>query len=43
MKDAENKKWELIKGHVPVYGTKIDQQLVSVVENYNVHAVPEKC
>jgi len=33
MKDAKNNKWDLMKGQVPVYGTKIDQQLVRVVAN----------
>ena len=42
MKDVADKKWSLIKGgQLPVYGTKIDKELVLIVEkNYNAHAVP---
>ena len=40
MNDVADKKWSLIKGQLPVYGTKIDKELVLIVENYNAHAVP---
>ena len=40
MKDAAKQKWTCSRGQVPVYGTKIDQQLLRVVENYSEHAVP---
>jgi hypothetical protein len=39
-KDCDTEKWLQQSGRLPVYGTKIDKQLVDVVQNYADHAVP---
>ena len=40
MKDCETEKFQQLSGRLPVYGTKIDLQLVALVQNYSDHAVP---
>ena len=40
IKDCETEKFQQLSGRLPVYGTKIDLQLVAMVQNYSDHAVP---
>ncbi len=41
MKDyCKKEKWQQLSGRLPVYGIKIDSQLVDTVQNYSDHAVP---
>ncbi len=40
VRDLKNPNFKLQYGRIPVYGNKIDIQLVRMVEHYNEHAVP---